>query len=152
MDRGACRLQSVGLHRVGHNWSDLAHAQVLCPQVKLLSSFHKLQHFCISPLYSSVWQVGKRWMDEDPNEDEGLSFWSIFSSPSCFMWRSSRAALVWPAQTEQASSPFPLQQSTHTGHQDWEVPWRLRSRLPVQLCLWRAHRITKLVPPGPSTT
>ena len=39
LDRGACGLQSIGSHRVRHNWSDLAHTQATRAQKNILDSF-----------------------------------------------------------------------------------------------------------------
>ena len=44
MDRGACRLQSIGSHRVRHNWSDLAcstHVLLTFPQ-RLITTWKSL--------------------------------------------------------------------------------------------------------------
>ena len=46
MDRGACRLQSMGSQSVGHDWSDLAHRPRLPPHPLFLKVSRKQPEVC----------------------------------------------------------------------------------------------------------
>ena len=86
MDRGACRLQSMGSHRVGHDWSDLARTHTPCewdPRSLPLGQ---------RPSYSHWWQSyqGITMCDRCRNKGKGEESWEFgqemrWLHPSCLI-------------------------------------------------------------------
>ena len=122
-------LPSVGSHRVGHDWSDLATTvgvyntgsrirqfRVLAPPLAIFLIWNKIYHLCLSHLTYKIGKIAVTIMRLTPSQYSSISSPIIYRH--CPLWVGHMYinwdALIWC--TEKATAP-------HSSTLAWKIPW-----------------------------
>ena len=104
-------LQSMGSHRVGHDWSDLAAAAAYGPTSSMFMSFKLITRVTMFPRHKeTVWELSKFLFDVVLYFDARLPKWGGGNSPQmsnlCKLYEWQSSLFWWKAIKWQLTSIF----------------------------------------------